>query len=237
MIKNNSKKRVVVLTGAGVSAESGLLTFRDSGGLWEGYDVMQVASIEGWYANKELLLDFYNMRRKQAFEAKPNPAHFALKNLEKEYHVNIITQNVDDLHEKAGSTHVLHLHGKLREAKSEKDDSYIIDLKDKPIQMGDVCPKGGQLRPNVVWFGEMVPNIEPAAELVSKADILLIIGTSLVVYPAAGLVNAARRDIPIYLIDPNIPNVAIGNPRFHCLEKKAGKGTPELVSKLLETNA
>lgn len=230
---NKNKKHIVVLTGAGVSAESGISTFRDSGGLWEDHDVMEVASVEGWSSNKELVLDFYNKRRKQAATVKPNPAHIALAELEQEFEVDVITQNVDDLHEQAGSTRVLHLHGKLREARSEKNPDYIIDIGDKPILLGDVCPKGGQLRPNIVWFGEMVPNIEPATELVSKADILLIVGTSLVVYPAAGLVNYAPPGCEIYLIDPSIPDAVLGHPSITCLAEKAGVGTPKLVSKLI----
>jgi len=228
------KKHIAVLTGAGVSAESGLLTFRDSGGLWEGYDVMQVASIDGWYANKSLVLDFYNMRRKQALTAEPNPGHYAFAELEQAYDVDIITQNVDDLHEKAGSSRVLHLHGKLREVRSSIDETLIFDIGDKPIQLGDKCPKGSQLRPNIVWFGEMVPNIEPAADIIAKADILIIAGTSLVVYPAAGLIHAARPDADIYLIDPVIPDSVMGNPRIQCIEEKAGTGMKKLAEQLLK---
>lgn len=226
-------KRIAVLTGAGVSAESGLLTFRDSGGLWEGYDVMQVASIDGWYANPELVLDFYNMRRKQAASAQPNPAHFAIAELEMKFHVDVITQNVDDLHERAGSSNVLHLHGLLRQAKSVKDDGYVVDLGDKPIHPGDLCPKGGQLRPNIVWFGELVPNMEPASEITSMADIVIIIGTSMVVYPAAGLLNYAPASAEIYVIDPNIPDIVMGKRNVRFYEENAGTGTPKLVKKLL----
>jgi len=228
------KKHIAVLTGAGVSAESGLLTFRDSGGLWEGYDVMQVASIEGWYENKALVLDFYNMRRKQAATAQPNDGHYAFAELEKAYEVDVITQNVDDLHEKAGSTRVLHLHGKLREVRSSVDSSLVFDIEDKQIQLGDKCPKGSQLRPNIVWFGEMVPNIEPASKIISKADIVIIAGTSLVVYPAAGLLHYARRDAEIYLIDPVIPDTVIGNPRIQCIQEKSGTGMKKLAEKLLK---
>lgn len=228
------KKHIVVLTGAGVSAESGISTFRDSGGLWEGHDVMEVASIEGWERNPELVLDFYNKRRKQAASVKPNPAHSAIAELENHFNVDVITQNVDDLHEQAGSSRVLHLHGKLREARSSLDESLIYDIGDKPIHMGEKCDKGSQLRPNIVWFGELVPNIEPASELVQQADILLIVGTSLVVYPAAGLVNYAGEGAEIYLIDPNIPDMAREHPRFKCIEEKAGTGMPALAKKLLK---
>lgn len=230
---SNHKKHIAVLTGAGVSAESGLLTFRDSGGLWEGYDVMQVASIEGWQQNQGLVLDFYNMRRKQAASAQPNAGHYALVDLEKAYKVDVITQNVDDLHEKAGSSNVLHLHGKLSEVRSSVDASLIYDIYDKPIELGKLCPKGSQLRPNIVWFGEMVPNIEPASHIISEADILIIAGTSLLVYPAAGLVHAARHDAEIYLVDPIIPDSVVGNPRIQCFQEKAGTGLKKLAEKLL----
>ncbi len=228
-------KSIVVLTGAGISAESGLKTFRDSGGLWEGVDVMEVASVEGWYRDREKVLEFYNVRRVQANKAQPNAAHLALKKLESKYDVQIITQNVDDLHEKAGSANVLHLHGMLREAKSEKDDNHIIDLGDKAINMGDTCPKGGQLRPNVVWFGEMVPNIEPASQIVERADAVIIIGTSLVVYPAAGLIDYAPVNAPVYVIDPSRPAYPGTGHDVTFVEKTASQGTPELVEKLLNS--
>lgn len=194
-------KHLVVLTGAGISAESGLKTFRDADGLWEGHDVMEVASPEGFEANPELVLEFYNQRRKQLLEVQPNSAHIALAALEKRYHVSIITQNVDDLHERAGSSHVIHLHGELLKARNIIDKTSVFDCK-TDIKLGDVCPNGYQLRPHIVWFGEAVPMIETAMEICANADILLIIGTSMQVYPAAGLIHYAPRNTPIYFIDP-----------------------------------
>ncbi|WP_053975420.1 SIR2 family NAD-dependent protein deacylase [Mangrovimonas xylaniphaga] len=194
-------KHLVVLTGAGMSAESGIKTFRDADGLWEGHDVMEVASPEGFRANPELVLDFYNQRRRQLFEVSPNAAHFALAELEKEYQVSIITQNVDDLHERAGSTNVLHLHGELLKARSTYDDADIVDCT-TDIVMGDKCQRGYQMRPHIVWFGEAVPMIEPAISICDTADILLIIGTSLQVYPAASLMHYAPENTPTFYIDP-----------------------------------
>ncbi|CAN5609737.1 NAD-dependent deacylase [soil metagenome] len=225
-------KKLVVLTGAGISAESGLSTFRDSGGLWEGYDVMQVASIDGWHRNKELVLEFYNMRRKQSTDAKPNRGHFALKELEKDFDVTIITQNVDDLHEKAGSENIIHLHGKLNEAKSSLDPSLIYLVKNNEINIGDKCEKGSQLRPNIVWFGEAVPMMEEAIRHVVKADILVIIGTSLVVYPAAGLLDYAPDDSIKYIIDPNIPDIYNPIPNLNFIPKKATTGVEKLLEEL-----
>lgn len=198
-------KKIVVLTGAGMSAESGIKTFRDSGGLWEQYKVEDVATPEGFARNPELVLDFYNQRRRQSFEAIPNAGHIGLAEMEKEYEIDIITQNVDNLHEKAGSTHVLHLHGELAKVRSTQNPNLIYTLTDeKPdIHLGDKAEDGGQLRPHIVWFGEAVPAIEEAARIVSEADMLVIIGTSLNVYPAAGLVNYAQPHVPVYLIDPN----------------------------------
>lgn len=198
---------LVVLSGAGISAESGLATFRDAGGLWEGHNVLEVASPEGWLKNPELVLNFYNERRKAAFQAKPNIGHTALAKLEEDFEVTIITQNVDELHERAGSTNVVHLHGKLSEAKSSVDDNLIYHIGAKPICIGDVCDKGSQLRPNIVWFGELVPMIEVAARITEKADILIVVGTSMVVYPAASLIDFVRHDAPIYVVDPNTPMV------------------------------
>lgn len=194
-------KHVVVLTGAGMSAESGIKTFRDADGLWEGHDVMEVASPQGFANNPELVLDFYNQRRKQLFEVSPNSAHIALAELEKTHAVTVITQNVDDLHERAGSSNVVHLHGELRKVRSTKDDAYVISW-DNDLFIGDTCKNGYQLRPHIVWFGEAVPMIEKAIELCETADILIIIGTSMQVYPAAGLMHYVHPETPKYYIDP-----------------------------------
>lgn len=223
-------KKVVVLTGAGISAESGIKTFRDSDGLWEGQDVMEVASPQGWNKNPELVLDFYNQRRRQLHEVLPNAAHKALVQLEEQYRVDIVTQNVDDLHERAGSSHVLHLHGELFKARSIRDTELIIDWK-KDLNLGDLASDGTQLRPHIVWFGEEVPELQTAAELVSRADILMIVGTSMVVYPAAGLIHYAPADCPVYYIDPKPSLQASGN--LMVIAEKAGKGVPELVESLL----
>ena len=194
-------KNIVVLTGAGISAESGLKTFRDADGLWEGHDVMEVASPEGFYSNPKLVLEFYNQRRKQLLTVKPNEAHLNLKKLEKEFNVHIITQNVDDLHERAKSTNVMHLHGELLKVRSTKNPKLIYPWKNDLV-LGDLCDEKAQLRPNIVWFGEDVPLLEKAAEITLKADILVIIGTSMQVYPAASLINYTKTNIPIYFIDP-----------------------------------
>lgn len=199
----NQKKRLVVLSGAGVSAESGIKTFRDSGGLWEGHDVMEVASPEGWRRNQTLVQDFYNQRRKQARKCLPNAAHQMLASLEEFFQVDIITQNVDDLHERAGSTKVLHLHGELTKAQSSGDSSLVYDLAHWEIKAGELCEKGSQLRPHIVWFGEEVPMMIPAISLAKKADFFLVIGTSLQVYPAAGLVDYVPNQAELFLVDPN----------------------------------
>ncbi len=195
-------KHIVVLSGAGISAESGIKTFRDADGLWEGHDVMDVATPEGFRANPTLVLDFYNQRRKQLLEVGPNSAHFDLAALETTYKVSIITQNVDDLHERAGSTDVIHLHGELMKSRSVADEFTFFDC-DGDIILGDVCPKGHQLRPHVVWFGEPVPMIDIAMDICETADILLIIGTSMQVYPAASLMHYVPDGTPTYVIDPN----------------------------------
>jgi NAD-dependent deacetylase len=195
------KKKIVVLTGAGISAESGIQTFRDADGLWEGHNVMDVATPEGWYKNPELVLDFYNQRRRQLLEVQPNLGHQILAELEDDFDVSIITQNVDNLHEKAGSLNVLHLHGELLKVRSTKNQNYILDW-ETDLNLGDFDDKGNQLRPHIVWFGEEVPALEKAVTIVEKADILIIIGTSLQVYPAAGLMNFAKQTIPVYYIDP-----------------------------------
>lgn len=194
-------KKIIILTGAGISAESGIKTFRDADGLWEGHDVMEVASPQGWRKNKELVLDFYNQRRRQLNEVKPNEAHFALAELDKHFEVCIITQNVDDLHERGGSKRVLHLHGELLKARSTKDPGLIQEWKGD-ITSNDKCEKGSQMRPHIVWFGEAVPELEKAATLTAMAEILIIVGTSLQVYPAASLAAYAPAGIPIYYIDP-----------------------------------
>lgn len=225
-------KKIVVLTGAGISAESGIKTFRDEDGLWEGHDVMEVASPLGWENNQELVLDFYNQRRRQLLTVSPNAAHIALAELEKEFDVEIITQNIDDLHERAGSTKVTHLHGELLKARSTFNEKLVMDWK-QDINPGDFCEFNYQLRPHVVWFGEAVPMFEKAMEIVSEAQMLIIIGTSMQVYPAAGLVDFAPAGIPIYFIDPK-PNIQEkGN--LHIIAKKASLGVPKLVNELINS--
>jgi NAD-dependent deacetylase len=223
-------KRLVILSGAGMSAESGIRTFRDMNGLWEEYDVMEVASIEAWHKNPELLLRFYNDRRKQMISSEPNQGHLLLAGLEKIFDVQIVTQNVDDLHERAGSTHVLHLHGELSKARSSVDPQLIYPLIDPEMKIGDKCEKGSQLRPHIVWFGEEVPEMAAAISIVESADYLCIIGTSLNVYPAAGLINYAPSGIPVFLIDPNPPEYVPG--RVEIIAEKAGKGVEILCEKL-----
>jgi NAD-dependent deacetylase len=225
-------KKIIVLTGAGMSADSGLQTFRGSDGLWEGYDIKKVATVEGWRKDPERVLEFYNKRRRQLYTVDPNKGHKALARLESKFDVTIITQNVDNLHERAGSSDVLHLHGELSKARSVKDKSLVYEIGDEDIEMGDTAEDRGQLRPHVVWFGEMVPNMEKAAQIVPKADILIVIGTSLVVYPAAGLVDYAPSDIPKYIIDPERPDIMPAKG-WHHFEKRAAEGTPELVDELL----
>lgn len=225
-------KKLVVLSGAGVSAESGVATFRDSGGLWEGHDVMEVASPEGFRKNPALVLDFYNKRRKQLFEVHPNAAHKAIASLEADFDVTVITQNVDDLHERAGSSNVVHLHGELLKARSVNNDNDSIDWQ-KDINLGDLHTDGYQLRPNIVWFGEAVPAIIEAMEIVQNADYIIVIGTSLQVYPAAGLIDYAKPDTPIYYIDPNpahIPNLS--NP-LEVIPLSASEGMKRVTQKLL----
>ena len=225
-------KRIVVLSGAGISADSGLATFRDSGGLWEGYDINEVATIEAWYKNKEKVLDFYNLRRKQAAEADPNPAHLAIAELENQYDVTVITQNVDDLHERSGSNNVLHLHGMLREAKSEKNHDIVLDIGSKPINIGDKARDGAQLRPNVVWFGEAVPMYEKAIPIVAEADYFVVVGTSLAVYPAAALVDYVSESARRYVVDPTIPEMQSLQSWKH-YQENAASGVPKLAKELL----
>ena len=223
-------KKITVLTGAGVSAESGVSTFRDSDGLWENHKVEDVASIDGWYRNPQLVLDFYNARRAQLFQVRPNSAHLAIAELEKEYKVTVVTQNVDNLHERAGSTKIIHLHGELTKVRPENccndRDGYseetVFDIGADEINIGDMAPNGAQLRPHIVWFGEAVPKIEAAIEAVEAADILLIVGTSLQVYPAAGLYRYAKMGTPIYIIDPK--DVPVRDGRLTHIKEVATKG-------------
>ena len=223
-------KKIVVLTGAGVSAESGITTFRDSGGLWENFKVEDVASIEGWYANPKLVLDFYNARRAQLADVKPNAAHRAIAELENEYDVTVVTQNVDNLHERAGSTRIIHLHGELTKVRPENtynemdgfSEESVFDIGTDYINIGDLAPNGSQLRPHIVWFGEAVPKINIAIDAVEAADILLIVGTSLQVYPAAGLYAYAKNETPIYIIDPK--DVPVRDGRITHIKDVATRG-------------
>ena len=225
-----AKRKITVLTGAGVSAESGISTFRDSDGLWENHNVEDVASIEGWYRNPSLVLDFYNARRRQLKDVRPNPAHYAIASLEDEYEVTVVTQNVDNLHERAGSIKVIHLHGELTKVRPENcccdRDGYseetVFDIGAEDIHLGDLAPNGAQLRPHIVWFGEAVPKIDSAIDAVEAADILLIVGTSLQVYPAAGLYRYARMSVPIYIIDPK--DVPVRDGRITHIKEVATKG-------------
>ncbi|WP_026464734.1 SIR2 family NAD-dependent protein deacylase [Adhaeribacter aquaticus] len=226
------KKKIVILTGAGISAESGIATFRDANGLWEGHDVMEVASPEGWRKNPDLVLEFYNQRRKNALDAKPNPGHFALAQLEQKYEVTIITQNVDNLHERAGSTKVIHLHGSLFQSRSTIDENLVYDINGWELNAGHTCEKGSQLRPNIVWFGELVPLMESSIKETQEADIFMVVGTSLVVYPAAGLVHYVSKQVPVYVIDPHLPEIT-KQPNLHLIPEKAGVALPDLVTKLL----
>ncbi|MBI4946642.1 MAG: NAD-dependent deacylase [Bacteroidetes bacterium] len=227
-----TKKKIIVFTGAGISAESGIKTFRDSGGLWEEYKVEDVATPEAWENDPAMVLSFYNKRRKQVMEAQPNTAHHALVELEKKFDVHIITQNIDDLHERAGSKKVMHLHGEIIKSRSSVDPDLTYMIKGWEINIGEKCVKGSQLRPHIVWFGESVPQMEDAGNLAAKADIFIIVGTSLNVYPAAGLVDFVPHNTPKYLIDPQavskdyISNITVK-------KEKAGIGVPELVKKLL----
>lgn len=232
MLGNNCEnmKKLVVLSGAGISAESGIKTFRDSGGLWEQYDVMDVASIEGWYKNPQLLIDFYNERRLQLATSEPNEGHRGLAQLESEFDVQIITQNVDNLHERAGSTNVLHLHGELTKVRSVRNDSLITDIGYTEIKLGEKASDGAQLRPYIVWFGEAVPMFEKAIAIARQADVFVIIGTSLNVYPAAGIVNYVPAGVPIYLIDPEDVN---SSKKIMHIKKPATEGVKELQKILL----
>lgn len=226
------KKKIAVLTGAGVSAESGISTFRDSSGLWEKYKIEDIATFNGWMKNKEEVLEFYNNRRKQLASVKPNAAHLAIANLEKGYDVTVITQNVDDLHERAGSTNILHLHGELTKVRSTVNPSLVYDIGYKEIQRGDMCEKGSQLRPHIVWFGETVPLIEKAYQIVMESDIVIIVGTSMQVYPAAGLVKVTEPGTRVYFIDPNANGDMDSDVVI--IREKAGTAVPILVEELLK---
>jgi NAD-dependent deacetylase len=225
-----NKKKLVVLTGAGISAESGLKTFRDSDGLWEGYDVTEVATPRAWRKDPKLVLEFYNMRRRNVAEANPNAAHIGLADLENDFDVHIITQNIDDLHERAGSTKVLHLHGEIFKMRSEADETLVYDIRGD-INFGDTAEDGAQLRPHIVWFEEPVPMIEAAARLTSTADIFVVVGTSLVVYPAAGLVNYAPIECPKFIVDKKVPYTSSLH-KLTAIEKPATEGVRELKEKL-----
>ena len=226
------RSKLVILTGAGISAESGLQTFRDSDGLWEGYDVYDVATPEAWQRDPALVQDFYNMRRKSVLEAKPNAAHYALTQLEDKYDVIIITQNVDNLHERAGSKNVIHLHGVITKSQSSINADLVYDIEGWELKMGETCELGSQLRPHVVWFGEAVPMIENAIQIASQADIFVIIGTSLAVYPAASLIDYVPYSSPKIIIDPNTAPVG-GIHDLKIIRETAGTGVPKLVEELL----
>lgn len=226
-------KKLIILTGAGMSSENGIRTFRDSGGLWEEYDVEEVATPRAWSKNMKLVLRFYNERRRQLETCKPNDGHIGLAELENYFDVRIITQNIDNLHERAGSTNILHLHGELTKARSTIDPSLIYDIGYKDINPGDNCEKGSQLRPHIVWFGEAVPMMDEAANLAAEADIFVVIGSSLNVYPAAGLINYAPREADLWLIDPKDVAVPV-NRKVAVIKEKASKGIAILTEKLLK---
>jgi NAD-dependent deacetylase len=231
-IKNGKMKKIVVLTGAGISAESGIATFRDSNGLWEGYDVMEVASPQGWRKNPALVLEFYNQRRKQALNALPNEGHLILARLEKHFDVTIVTQNVDNLHEKAGSSKIIHLHGELFKSRSTLDERLVYEMEHWELKLGDKCERGSQLRPHIVWFGEMVPMMDKAVEEAVSADIFIVVGTSLVVYPAAGLIDYVSVDVPKFIVDLKMPEVR-RQPNLFPIEDKASTGMEKVEEVLL----
>ena len=233
------KKKIVVLTGAGVSAESGISTFRDNNGLWDQYNVEDVASIEGWQRNRELVLDFYNQRRKDLAGARPNAAHLAIAEMEKDYDVTVVTQNIDNLHERAGSTRIIHLHGELTKVRPENglydinfSEQEVFDIGYDECNIGDMAPNGNQLRPHIVWFGEAVPKIERAIDVTEKADIMLIVGTSLQVYPAAALYRYAKPTTPIYIVDTK--DVPVKDKRIHMIQDVATKGVQTFLSLIKE---
>jgi NAD-dependent deacetylase len=224
-------KHIVVLTGAGISAESGLKTFRDSDGLWEGYNINDVATPEAWEWNPALVQDFYNLRRKSVLEAEPNAAHHALAQLEEKFKVTIITQNIDDLHERGGSTNVIHLHGIITRSQSSKNPNLTYPIDGWELKMGELCELGSQLRAHVVWFGEAVPMIDKAASICTTAELFILVGSSLAVYPAAGLINYVPRNVPKYIIDPKIPYLP--SDHFIKIEEKATVGVVKLINELL----
>ncbi|MEP1094719.1 MAG: NAD-dependent deacylase [Cyclobacteriaceae bacterium] len=228
-------KKIVVLTGAGISAESGLKTFRDSDGLWEGYDVADVATPQAWTKNRKLVLEFYNQRRKQAMSAQPNSGHLALASLQDNFNVTIITQNVDSLHEAAGSKQVMHLHGQLNQSRSTIDPTLVYGIDGWELKEGDTCEKGAQLRPHIVWFGEAVPMMEPAIEETLQADIFIVAGTSLVVYPAAGLLDFVPAHRPKYIVDPHIPEVGSGE-NMYFYEEAATSGLQKVRDHIIENH-
>jgi NAD-dependent deacetylase len=227
------KSKIIVLTGAGISAESGLATFRDSGGLWEGYRIEDVATPDAWRRDPELVLEFYNMRRKAALDARPNAGHLALARLEEKFSVTIITQNVDNLHEKAGSSNVIHLHGELFKSRSTVDPKLVYEMDGWELKKGDKCEKGSQLRPHIVWFGEAVPMMDIAVEEAASAEIFIVVGTSLQVYPAAGLIDYVPDIVPKYVIDPKMPAID-PRPNLHLIEKKGSVGMNELAEELMK---
>lgn len=226
------RKKIVVLSGAGISAESGIATFRDADGLWEGHDVMEVATPEGFRKNPELVLEFYNQRRKNGLQAQPNTGHLALARLEKKYNVVIVTQNVDNLHERAGSANVIHLHGELFKSRSTVDPSLVYEMEGWELKLGDRCEKGSQLRPAIVWFGEAVPLMDTAVMEAALADFFIVVGTSLAVYPAAGLIDYVADEVPKYVVDPNLPAVR-KRPNLHLIGEKASTGLSRLADELL----
>jgi len=237
LLAKQENKKVVVLSGAGMSAESGIDTFRDKNGLWEGHDVMEVASLHGWHNNPTLVLDFYNQRRRQLHQVEPNKGHLALAALEKNYDVTIVTQNVDNLHERAGSSNIIHLHGELLKSQSTQNPLFVYECLGD-IVIGDKCELGSQLRPFIVWFGEAVPLLEQAAEYLMSADIIIVVGTSMSVYPAAGLTLYAQNDTQIFYIDPkpSINEALRQAPLLKVIEQTAAKGLPELVDYLMKQN-
>ena len=236
LIIKKMKKNLVILSGAGMSQESGIRTFRDMDGLWEEYDVMDVATPEAWARNPQLVMKFYNDRRRQLYDSVPNAGHLGLVDLEKYFELDIVTQNIDDLHERAGSSKVLHLHGELKKARSSVDESLIYDIDGWELKFGELCDKGSQLRPHIVWFGEAVPAMDKAIAIVQKADILVVIGTSLNVYPAAGLINYTKSGTPIYVIDPHRPEVFIRPDTLGItyIQEKAGRGVAILKEQLIK---
>jgi NAD-dependent deacetylase len=225
--------KLVVLTGAGISAESGIRTFRDMGGLWEEYDIMEVASYDGWVKNPDLVLNFYNDRRKQLKDAMPNRGHIALAEAEKYFDVHIITQNVDNLHERGGSTKILHLHGELTKVESSQDSSIVYDIGYTDLKLGDKCEKGSQLRPHIVWFGEPVPAMADAIQITRQAEIFAIVGTSLNVYPAAGLLGYVSKNTPVYLVDPNDVTVQT-RQTIHYIKENASVGVEKMLEMILK---